>query len=133
MTRGPNPNDELLALIAKQRKIYDRIGVVHCAIIKKKVRFNIAGFRHLHVDGMRKYRTKPVATSRLELLQYAVGVVEHCKILRTDIYPAAETSSGKPETYFNLYAKVGPRQIMVMVTIRIVGGGDPHFYGIRRD
>ena len=135
MTHGPNPDDELLRLIAKQRKIYDRIGLVGCPIIKsrKKVRFNIKGFRHLHIDGQDKYRTKNIATVRLELLQYAVGVVEHCKILKTDIYEASETSSGKSETYYNLYARVGPRQIRVMATIRIVGGGDPHFYGIRRD
>jgi len=133
MTRGPNPDDELLKLIARQRKVYDRIGIVHCPIIKKKVRFNIAGFRHLHIDGKGKYRTKHVAISRLELLQYAVGVVEHCKILNTDIYEASETASGKSETYHNLYARVGPRQIRAMVTVRIVGGGDPHFYGIRRD
>lgn len=133
MTRGPNPDDELLRLIAKQRKIYDRIGMVHCPILKKKVRFNIAGFRHLHVDGKGKYRTKSIATSRLELLQFAIGVVEHCKMLKTDEYNAPDTASGKKEVYYNLYAKVGPRRVNVMVTIRQIGGGDPHFYGIRRD
>jgi hypothetical protein len=135
MTRGPDPDDELLRLIAKQRKVYDRIGLVYCPIIKckKKVRFNIKGFRHLHIDGQEKYRTKDIATERLELLQYAVGVVEHCRILNTDSYKAPDTGSGKDETYYNLYARVGPRQIRVMVTIRVIGGGDPHFYGIRRD
>lgn len=133
MTRGPNPDDELLRLIAKQRKIYDRIGIVHCPIIKKKVRFNIAGFRHLHIDGKGKYRTKKIATERLELMQYAIGVIEHCKILKTDHYKPPDTASGKPETYYNLYSKVGPRQVLVMVTVRVIGGSDPHFYGIRRD
>lgn len=125
--------DPLLLLIAKQRKLYDRIGVANCPIIKQKVRFNIAGFRHLHIDGQGKYRTKKISTERLELLPYVVGLVENCKILKTDQYKAEETASGKSEIYYNLYGKVGPRQVRVMATIRTVGGGDPHFYGIRRD
>lgn len=125
--------DAFLVLIARQRRFYDRIGIVHCPIIKKKVRFNIHGFRHLHIDGKGKYRPKHVARARLELLQYVVGVVQNCKILKTDNYKPSESASGKPETYYNLYSKVGPRQLKVMVTIRIIGGSDPHFYGIRRD
>ena len=133
MLKKLGPDDELLRLIAKQRKVYDRIGIVYCPIIRKPVRFNISGFRHLHVDGQGKYRTKSIATERVGLMQYAVGVVEHCKILKTDSYDASNTSSGKNECYYNLYAKVGPRQVKSMVTIRQIGGGDPHFYGIRRN
>jgi hypothetical protein len=133
MTKVPSQDDELLILIAKQRKVYDRIRIVNCPIIKNKVRFNIAGFRHLHTDGRGHYRPKNQAVERLELFRYAVGVVENCRILRTDIHEPHETESGKREVYYNLFARVGERQIKVMLVIRAVGNGDPHFYGIRRN
>lgn len=126
-----DPNIPFKELIKLQRKAYKKLIPVRCALLKKDIVFNFHGFEHLHVDGRKTRRTEKDARARLMLLEHAPSVISQARMMKEDIKKPEETFSGKKEIYHELYAKVGVSQATVVVTIRTVGNGDPHFYGIR--
>lgn len=126
------PDIELKLLIAKQKKLYLKLLPVFSPALRKDVNFSMAGFRHLHTDGRGHYRGTRDAKTRLSLLEYAPNVISQARMVKTDIKSTDETSSGKKETYYELYCKVGiVHRRTVVVTVRVIGNGDPHFYGMR--
>lgn len=124
-------SDDLYALRAKQKKLYRTFVPVRAHMLRKDVSFNKAGFDHLYKDGRGHYRNKSDAKNRLELLEYAPLVLAQSKIIKEEIKPESDTWSKKKEVYYTFYHKVGAVQMPVAATVRIVGNGDPHFYGIR--
>lgn len=118
-------------LIDSQRRIYKRFVSVDCYILHKKVKFTAQGFEHLHMDGRKKRRGEKDARSRLMLMEHAPSVITQARFMKKDAKSAKATYSRKPEVYYELYSKIGMKQINVIMTLRIVGDGDLHFYGIR--
>lgn len=126
-----DPNIDLKELIKKQRKLYKTFVPVSCYILNEPVTFTFAGFEHLHMDGRKKRRGEKSARARLMLLEYAPAVISQARFVKKDFKPAKETFSGKDEIYYELYSKVGVKQVAVVLTLRNVGDGSLHFYGIR--
>lgn len=126
-----DPNITLKELIAKQRKLYKQFVPVKCYILNEMVTFTFAGFEHLHTDGRKRRRGEKSARARLMLLEHAPAVVSQARFVKKDFRAAKETFSGKDEMYYELYSKVGIKQVAVVLTLRKVGDGALHFYGIR--
>jgi hypothetical protein len=118
-------------LVATQRKLYKTFVPVRCHILKEEVNFNFAGFEHLHSDGRKKLRVEKDARARLLLLEHAPTAITQSRFVKEDIKSSSETYSGKVEKYYELYAKVGIKQMSVVATVRRIGEGSLHFYGIR--
>lgn len=126
-----DPSTPLKELIRIQRKLYKTFVPVRCYILNKEVVFTFAGFEHLHMDGRKRRRGDKNARSRLLLLDHAPAVIAQARFMKKDIKLETESFSGKRELYYELYSKVGPKQIAVVLTLRQIGNGALHFYGIR--
>lgn len=126
-----DPKLSIKELVAIQRKLYKTFVPVHCYILNEEVVFTFAGFEHLHMDGRKKRRGQKSARARLMLLEYAPAVISQARFVKKDLKSKTETYSGKDEIYYELYSKVGIKQIAVVLTLRQVGDGSLHFYGIR--
>ena len=118
-------------LRTKQKKLYKTFVPMNCYILRKEVAFNAIGFEHLYKDGRGHYRNILSATARLNLLEYVPTVISQSRMVKEDIKSPSETTSGKVEKYYVLYYKIGSSQMNVVVTLRTVGNGSLHFYGIR--
>lgn len=121
----------LKELISRQRKLYATLQPVKCPPLRKTVVFNMKGFEHLHMDGRKRRRNNKDARARLLLLEHVPKVIAEAKIMKTDYKTSKETYSRKEEVYHELYQKVGRNQALVVVTLRTIGNGFTHFYGIR--
>jgi hypothetical protein len=64
-------------------------------------------------------------------MEHAPNVISQARFMKKEVKETNETYSGKKEVYYELYSKVGVNQVSAVVTLRIVGDGDLHFYGIR--
>ena len=126
-----DPSTPLKELIKMQRKLYKTFVPLRCYILNKEVVFTFAGFEHLHSDGRKRRRGEKDARSRLLLLDHAPAVITQARMMKKDTKLETESYSGKREYYYELYSKVGPKQIPVVLTLRQVGNGALHFYGIR--
>lgn len=126
-----DPDISLKELIRTQKKMYKSFVPMHCYALRKEVTFNAKGFEHLHMDGRGHRRGEKDARARLLLLEHAPVVISQSKFSKTDIKTPQETYSGKQEIYHELYCKVGVNSVLVVVTLRTVGSGNIHFYGIR--
>jgi hypothetical protein len=126
-----DPNLSLKDLIQCQRKVYKKLLPVWCPMLRKDVKFNAQGFEHLHMDGRKHRRGEKNSRARLLLLEHAPAVISQARFMKEDIKPPEKSHSGKTEVYHELYAKVGVKQVAVVLTLRTIGNGDTHFYGIR--
>lgn len=118
----------LKQLVAVKRKEYKQFGPVYCPILKETVQFTFDGFEHLHVDGRKKRRPDGDARARLMLMSYAPGAIVGAKWLYTD---KPKIVNGKIAQHYELVTRVGIYSTKVIVTIRKLGDGHTHFYGIR--
>lgn len=126
-----DPSITLKALIIRQRKLYKTFLPVKCYILNQDVSFTFAGFEHLHMDGRKRRRTEKDAKARLLLLEHAPSVITQARFMKKDAKQEHESFSGKREVYYELYSKVGPKQIVIVLTLRQIGNGALHFYGMR--
>ncbi len=126
-----DPNLSLKDLIKYQREVYKKFVPVQCYILRQEVRFTATGFEHLHMDGRKHRRGEKSARARLLLMEHAPNVISQARFMKKEVKETNETYSGKKEVYYELYSKVGVNQVSAVVTLRIVGDGDLHFYGIR--
>lgn len=131
MTNYIDPTLSLKDLISLQRKRYKQFVPVNCHMLNETVFFTFAGFEHLHMDGRKKRRGEKSARSRLMLMEHAPAVITQSRFMKKDLKEANETYSGKNEEFYELFSRVGIKQVAVIVTLRRVGQGDLHFYGIR--
>jgi hypothetical protein len=118
-------------LIRKQRKLYKTFVPVECRMLNREVIFNMQGFEHLHMNGRQHRRTDGDARMRLHLLEYAPTIITQSRFVKTDTKQPKETYSGKQEVYHELYFRVGAKRSPVVLTLRTVGTGHTHFYGMR--
>ena len=125
-----NPNLSLKELIALQRKNYKKFVPIRCYILNKEVAFTFAGFEHLHMERGHR-RGEKSARARLLLMEHAPAVITQARFMKKDIKLAPDTHSGKDEVYYELYSNVGQKQVSVVCTLRQIGNGRLHFYGIR--
>lgn len=126
-----DPKLSFKELIIAQRKMYKNFVPVKCYLLNKEVVFTFVGFEHLHMDGRKKRRGEKNARARLFLLEYAPSVISQARFMKKEVKSPQETFSGKEEVYYELYSKVGINQVAIVLTLRIVGDGALHFYGIR--
>lgn len=126
-----DPNLSLKELAKQQRKLYKTFVPVKCYLLNKEVSFTFAGFEHLHMDGRKRRRGEKNARARLLLLEYAPAVITQARFMKKDVKLEHESYSGKKELYYELYSKVGAKQIPVVLTLRQIGNSSLHFYGIR--
>jgi len=125
------PDIDLKKLIWRQKKLYKTFIPVWCMVVNRTVKFNMQGFEHLHVDGRKHMRPEADAKKRLFLLKHAPKIITQSRMVKVDIKQGHQTFSGKREVYHELYMKVGANRPAVVVTLRTIGAGDTHFYGMR--
>src|SRR5690242_5912968 len=106
-----DPNIPFKELIVRQRKLYKTFVPVKCYLLNREVTFTFAGFEHLHTDGRKHRRGEKSARARLMLLDHAPAVITQARFLKKDVKLPTESFSGKHEVYYELYSKVGPKQI----------------------
>lgn len=118
--------EEFYKLRSSSKKIYTgfKQSPVYCRALNADVSFNAAGFEHLFKDGRGHYRPIIEAKKRLGLIKYAPIVIKNCQWFIKD-------DSKTPNIYYKLYGRVGANLRSVVVTIRKIGNGNLHFYGIR--
>lgn len=126
-----DPSLSLKELVARQYKLYKTFVPVKCYLLNTEVAFTFAGFEHLHMDGRKRRRGEKSARARLMLLDFVPSVITQSRFLKKDVKLSSESFSGKHEVYYEIYSKVGPKQVSVVVTLRKIGDGQLHFYGIR--
>lgn len=61
-------------------------------------------------------------------MEYAPGVILGARFIKED---KPKMKRGKVAIHYELYGKVGKNDARVVVTIRKLGDGNLHFYGIR--
>lgn len=118
--------EEFYKLRSSSKKIYASFkqSPVYCKALDADISFNAAGFEHLFKDGRGHYRPMIDARKRLELIKYAPNVIKNCQWFIKD-------KSKTPDIYYKLYGRAGEGLRNVVVTIRKIGNGNLHFYGIR--
>jgi hypothetical protein len=126
-----DPTLSLSELIKRQRKLYKTFVPVKCYMLNREVVFTFDGFQHLHQDGRNRRRGEKSARARLMLLDFAPAVITQARFMKKDLKEPNETYSEKKEIYYELLSRVGPKQVAVVLTLRQVGDGSLHFYGIR--
>ena len=126
-----DPNMPLKDLVKLQRKAYKKFVTVRYPLLHIDVQFTFDGFEHLHMHGRNRRRGEKDARKRLFLMEHAPNVISQAKMMKRDVKKPEETHAGKRIIYHELYCKVGMNQTMVVVTVRKVGNGATHFFGIR--
>lgn len=119
---------ELRDLVALKRKEYKKFPPVHCYMLRENVSFTFDGFEHLHMNGQGKRRSNNDAYNRLLLMEYAPGVILGARFVKED---KPKMKRGKVAVHYELYGRVGRNNASVVVTLRKLGNGGLHFYGIR--
>lgn len=115
-------------LIALKRREYKKLPPVHCYMLRENVCFTFDGFEHLHMDGQGSRRTNDDAYKRLLLMEHAPGVILGSRFIKED---KPKMKKGKVAVHYEVYGKVGKNNASVVVTLRRLGEGNLHFYGIR--
>ena len=115
-------------LVKLKRKEYKRFTPVNCYMLKETVYFTFDGFEHLHMDGKGHRRTTKSAYSRLLLMEYAPSIIMGSRFIKED---APKMKRNKIAVHYEVYGKVGRNDMPVVVTLRKIGEGRLHFYGIR--
>jgi len=118
----------LKQLIALKRKEYKKLPPVQCYMLRETVYFTFDGFEHLHMDGQGGRRGESDAYNRLLLMEHAPGVILGSKFIKED---KPKLKNGKVAVHYEVYGKVGRNDANVVVTLRKLGNGRLHFYGIR--
>lgn len=118
----------LSELVDLKRREYKKFPPVQCYMLRETVQFTFDGFEHLHTDGQGKRRPNAEAINRLLLMEHAPGVVLGARFIKED---KPKMKQGKVATHYELYGKVGTKSVNVVVTLRKLGNGHLHFYGIR--
>lgn len=115
-------------LVRIKRKEYKHLKHTYCYMLRSDVHFTFAGFQHLHIEGGGSRRGEKSAYSRLLLMEYAPLVISSSRFMKED---KPKMKNGKVAVHYELYGKVGKNNANVVVTIRRLGEGNLHFYGIR--
>lgn len=126
-----DPQMPLKDLVKAQRKLYKKFVAVHCPLLHIDIQFTFDGFQHLHMHGRNRRRGERDARTRLLLMEHAPNVISQARMMKRDIKKPEETHTGKRIIYHELYCRVGMNQATVVVTLRKVGNGATHFFGIR--
>lgn len=117
-------------LIKLRKKEYKKFSPVQCYMLKKEtVYFTFDGFEHLHMDGQGSRRDNEDAYSRLLLMEHAPHVITNSRMIKED---KPKIKKGKVAIHYELHGKVGRNNLNVVVTLRKLGNGGLHFYGIRQ-
>lgn len=114
-------------LIKLKRKEYKKLQPVICYMLKETVYFTFDGFEHLHMTRGHR-RGGDDAYNRLLLMDYAPQIIMCSRFIKED---KPKMVGGKVALHYELYGRVGKNNRNVIVTLRKVGEGDLHFYGIR--
>lgn len=80
------------------------------------------------MDGQGSRRNNNDAYKRLLLLEHAPGIILNARFVKED---KPKIKRGKVAVHYELYGKVGSNNRSVIVTLRKLGEGNLHFYGIR--
>lgn len=115
-------------LISLKRKEYKSLPPVRCYMLREEVHFTFDGFEHLHMDGQGSRRSNQDAYNRLLLMEHAPGVILGSRFIKED---KPKMKKGKVAIHYELYGRVGKNSASVVVTVRKLGNGKLHFYGIR--
>lgn len=121
-------NVKLSELVDLRRREYKKLPPTQCYMLRETVKFTFDGFEHLHTDGQGKRRPNAEAINRLLLMEHAPGVISGARFIKED---KPKVKHGKVAVHYELYGKVGRNNANVVVTLRKLGKGHLHFYGIR--
>lgn len=118
----------LKQLIALKRKEYKKFPPVQCYMLRELVYFTFDGFEHLHMDGRGKRRSSNDAYNRLLIMDHVPSIILSSRFMKED---KPKIIKGKVAIHYEVYGKVGNNNAKVVVTLRRIGDGNLHFYGIR--
>lgn len=118
-------------LLKERRAWFKLVKRVFCPCLKKYVRFNSQGFRHLRYDGLGKARSKKEQKYRMGILPLSIPVIKRA----SSVFRYKKEYSkrfGKYIEYWALREVVGKQCVTVTVVLRKVGTGNITFYSIMK-